>query len=69
MLHLESVLPRHKVHGCYTGGVVNWRTRAVHLVAKAVGLCVKIEGMPLGTSRNLDRTSVSGIDGSSSCQR
>jgi hypothetical protein len=58
MLHKESVLPRDKDNDCYCGGVVNWRTAVVHYVAKAVGLMVKIEGMPLGTSRNLDRQSV-----------
>lgn len=54
MFHRAEVLPRNPNHGCYTGGVVNWRTRLVHYAAKVAGLCVKIEGMPLGTSRNLD---------------
>ena len=38
MFHKESVLPRNKDHGCYCGGIVNWRVRAVHWVAKIVGL-------------------------------
>lgn len=54
MLHKANVLPRNERHGCYCGGVVNWRTAVVHYVAKAVGLHVKIEGMPLGTNRNLE---------------
>jgi hypothetical protein len=58
MLHKESILPRNDSVGCYCGGVVNWRTAIIHYVAKAVGLHVKIEGFPLGTSRNLDRQSV-----------
>lgn len=58
MLHKENVLPRQKEVGCYCGGVVNWRTAIIHYVAKAVGLHVKVEGMPLGTSRNLDRSSI-----------
>lgn len=58
MLHRADVLPRHPRIGCYCGGVVNWRTAIIHYVAKAVGLHVKIEGMPLGTSRNLERSSV-----------
>lgn len=58
MLHKESTLPRDQKCGCYVGGIVNWRTAVVHYVAKAVGLHVKVEGFPLGTSRNLDRNSV-----------
>lgn len=55
-MHLASVLPRNKAHNCYCGGVVNWRTFVIHWVARMVGLMVKVEGMPLGTARNLDRT-------------
>lgn len=55
MPHSERVLPRNSELGCYCGGVVNWRTAVVHYAAKAVGLHVKIEGMPLGTNRNLER--------------
>lgn len=54
-MHKESVLPRNKRHGSYCGGVVNWRTAVIHYVAKAVGLLVKVEGIPLGTSRNLEK--------------
>jgi hypothetical protein len=57
MMHLSSVLPRDKDNNCYCGGVVNWRTAVIHWVAKVVGLLVKVEGMPLGTTRNLDRSS------------
>ena len=60
MLHKASVLPRDRKHGMYCGGVVNWRTWVLHHVAKALGLHVKLEGFPLGTSRNLDRQSVEG---------
>lgn len=55
MLHKASVLPRNPDHGCYCGGVVNWRVAAVHYVAKLVGLLVKIEGMPVGSNRNLEK--------------
>lgn len=58
MLHKQSILPRNEKVGCYCGGVVNWRVAVIHYVAKAVGLHVKIEGFPLGTSRNLDRHSI-----------
>lgn len=58
MQHKNSVLPRATGIGCYCGGVVNWRTFIIHWVAKAVGLHIKIEGMPLGTIRNLDKGSV-----------
>ncbi len=58
MQHKENVLPRNPKHGCYTGGIVNWRAAVIHHVAKALGLLVKIEGMPLGTARNLDQSSV-----------
>ena len=68
MLHKANVLPRNERHGCYCGGVVNWRTAVVHYVAKAVGLHVKIEGMPLGTSRNLDRSVVDECSVSSTAQ-
>jgi hypothetical protein len=54
MLHKETVLPRNQKIGFYTGGVVNWRTWLVDRAAKVAGLCVKVEGMPLGTARNLD---------------
>ncbi len=54
MQHKASILPRHPSHDCYVGGIVNWRTAVVHYVAKAVGLHVKVEGMPLGTNRNLE---------------
>lgn len=57
MQHNEDILPRNKVHDCYCGGVVNWRVATVHYVAKLVGLHVKLEGMPLGTARNLERPS------------
>lgn len=57
MQHKASVLPRHPSHNSYCGGVVNWRTAIVHYVAKAVGLLVKVEGMPLGSDRNLERVS------------
>ena len=60
MLHKENILPRDKAHGCYCGGIVNWRVRAVHWVAKIVGLHVKIEGMPLGTARNLETSTHTG---------
>lgn len=64
MLHKANALPRHPRYGFYTGGVVNWRTAMVHYVAKAVGLLVKVEGMPLGSRRNLDRSTVeSGCSG------
>lgn len=53
-MHKKSVLPRNE-NGHYCGGVVNWRTAVIHYVAKAVGLLVKVEGMPLGTSRNLEK--------------
>jgi hypothetical protein len=43
MLHLESALPRDKRFGAYLGGVVNWRTRLVHVAARIAGLCVKVE--------------------------
>jgi len=52
--HKESVLPRNKKHDCYCGGIVNWRVAIIHYVAKSLGLMVKIEGMPLGSSRNLE---------------
>lgn len=55
MLHKASVLPRNEKFNAYVGGVVNWRTAIIHFVASAVGLLVKVEGMPLGTSRNLER--------------
>lgn len=55
MLHKSSVLPRNQQHDCYCGGIANWRVSAVHYVAKAVGLLVKIEGFPVGTNRNLER--------------
>lgn len=55
MLHKASILPRNPDHGCYCGGVVNWRVAAVHYVAKVVGLLVKIEGMPVGSNRNLEQ--------------
>lgn len=60
MQHLETVLPRNKKFDAYTGGVVNWRTAIVHYIAKAVGLCVKVEGKPLGTDRNIDRSNMTG---------
>lgn len=53
-MHKESILPRVEGIGCYCGGIVNWRVAIVHFAAKAVGLHVKIEGMPIGTSRNLE---------------
>lgn len=53
MQHNAYILPRNKAHDCYCGGVVNWRVAAVHYVAKFVGLHIKLEGMPLGTARNL----------------
>lgn len=56
MQHKASILPRNLSHDCYCGGIVNWRVAAVHYVAKLVGLHVKIEGMPLGTARNLERS-------------
>ena len=60
MLHSERVLPRNSKHHCYTGGIVNWRTAAIHYTAKALGLCVKLEGFPLGSSRNLTRDKMPG---------
>lgn len=57
MQHNADILPRNKAHDCYCGGIVNWRVAAVHYVAKLVGLHVKLEGMPLGTARNLERSS------------
>jgi len=55
MQHNQQTLPRRKGLNCYCGGVVNWRTAIVHYVAKAVGLHIQIEGMPLGSNRNLER--------------
>lgn len=40
----------------YYGGIVNWRTRIVHLAGRLAGLLVKVEGFPLGTSRNIIKT-------------
>lgn len=57
MLHKSKVLPHAKETGCYCGGIVNWRTALVHYAAKIAGLHVKVEGMPLGTNRNLDWSS------------
>jgi hypothetical protein len=56
MQHKKEVLPREEGVNCYCGGVVNWRTAFVHYAAKLVGLQIKIEGMPLGTSKNLERS-------------
>ncbi len=36
----------------YTGGATNWRLVVLHWVAKALGLLVKVEGFPLGSTRN-----------------
>lgn len=63
MQHSPRVLPRNARHGCYTGGIVNWRVAAVHYVAKAVGLCVRVEGLPLGTTRNLETSLEYGVGG------
>lgn len=58
MQHKESILPRTKDLDCYCGGIPNWRVALVHYAAKFAGLHVKLEGMPIGTNRNLDRNSV-----------
>lgn len=58
MQHKAEILPRNTSVDCYCGGVVNWRTAVVHYAAKLAGLHVKIEGMPLGTNKNLDRESM-----------
>lgn len=54
MLHKAEILPRDKDVGCYCGGVPNWRVALVHYAAKIAGLHVKLEGMPIGTNRNLE---------------
>jgi hypothetical protein len=36
----------------YCGGLINWRLAIVHYVAKALGLLIRVDGFPLGTSRN-----------------
>ena len=61
-MHKERVLARNPSFGMYCGGIVNWRVAIVHYVAKVVGLHVKLEGFPLGTSRNLERGHVFGSD-------
>ncbi|MBA1156919.1 hypothetical protein [Microvirga mediterraneensis] len=38
----------------FCGGFVSWRLIVLHHVAKALGLLVKVEGFPYGTTRNLD---------------
>lgn len=63
MLHKESALPRNPRYGMYCGGVANWRVAVVHYVAKAVGLLIHLEGMPLGSGRNLDHSSVDAKEG------
>lgn len=37
----------------FCGGLINWRLVVLHHVARALGLLVKVEGFPYGTSRNL----------------
>lgn len=37
----------------FSGGFANWRLLVLHHVARALGLLVKVEGFPYGTSRNL----------------
>lgn len=39
----------------FSGGFVSWRLCVLHAVAKTLGLLVKVEGFPYGTSRNLIR--------------
>jgi hypothetical protein len=68
MLHLESALPRDKRFGAYLGGVVNWRTRLVHVAARIAGLCVKVEGFPLGSTRNIDREASAASEASARIQ-
>lgn len=46
--HRDDVLPVR-----FTGGMVNWRVRLVHVAAQIAGILVHVEGLPYGTRRNL----------------
>lgn len=50
-MHFKHILPQYKDHGF--SGEKNWRVVIIDIVAKMVGLQVKIEGIPFGTTRNV----------------
>lgn len=44
----------------------HWKVRAIHLLARALGVLVHIDAMPYGSARNLPR-STGGVNQSPTC--
>lgn len=38
----------------FAGGLRSWRLVVLHVIAKALGLLVHVEGFPYGTRRNIE---------------